>query len=192
MRRSPMHKRAQHRSGEPADQDSPRERTPPRTTQPQHQATTLSWSRASASPRIDERGDSSSLGCRRRSRGIGSRVGTPDRSGSRALRGSISGSVGMPVSERGGPATASARFPRCSNSRRCGRGCCDGWALLPLRVRGLERVRIHAGLTILAKFGSRAREGARRSAWRPGAGQSSASHVGPRDPRYEYLRDSHD
>jgi hypothetical protein len=27
------------------------------------------------------------------------------------------------------------------------------WALLPLRVRGLERVRLHADLTILAKLG---------------------------------------
>jgi len=26
------------------------------------------------------------------------------------------------------------------------------WALLPLRVRGLERVRLHADLTILAKL----------------------------------------
>jgi hypothetical protein len=27
------------------------------------------------------------------------------------------------------------------------------WALLPLRVRGIERVRLHADLTILAKLG---------------------------------------
>ncbi len=27
------------------------------------------------------------------------------------------------------------------------------WALLPLRVRGVERVRLHADLTILAKLG---------------------------------------
>jgi hypothetical protein len=26
------------------------------------------------------------------------------------------------------------------------------WALLPLRVRGLDRVRLHAGLTMLAKL----------------------------------------
>jgi hypothetical protein len=26
------------------------------------------------------------------------------------------------------------------------------WALLPLRVRGIERVRLHADLTILAKL----------------------------------------
>jgi hypothetical protein len=26
------------------------------------------------------------------------------------------------------------------------------WALLPLRVRGIDRVRLHAGLTILAKL----------------------------------------
>lgn len=35
------------------------------------------------------------------------------------------------------------------------------WALLPLRVRGLDRVRLHADLTILAKLAtalSRARE----------------------------------
>jgi hypothetical protein len=34
------------------------------------------------------------------------------------------------------------------------------WAMLPLRVRGLDRVRLHADLTILAKLGcalSRAR-----------------------------------
>jgi hypothetical protein len=28
------------------------------------------------------------------------------------------------------------------------------WALLPLRVRGIERVRLHADLTILAKLSS--------------------------------------
>ena len=28
------------------------------------------------------------------------------------------------------------------------------WALLPLRVRGIERVRLHADLTILAKLAS--------------------------------------
>jgi Transposase DDE domain len=28
------------------------------------------------------------------------------------------------------------------------------WALLPLRVRGLERVRLHADLTVLAKLAS--------------------------------------
>jgi hypothetical protein len=29
-----------------------------------------------------------------------------------------------------------------------------GWALLPLRVRGIERVRLHADLTMLAKLAS--------------------------------------
>jgi hypothetical protein len=29
------------------------------------------------------------------------------------------------------------------------------WALLPLRVRGLDRVRLHADLTILTKLASR-------------------------------------
>ena len=32
------------------------------------------------------------------------------------------------------------------------------WALLPLRVRGLERVRLHADLTILAKLASKLAE----------------------------------
>jgi hypothetical protein len=33
------------------------------------------------------------------------------------------------------------------------------WAMLPLRVRGLERVRLHADLTILAKLACAAQRG---------------------------------
>jgi len=33
-------------------------------------------------------------------------------------------------------------------------GLKNEWALLPLRVRGLERVQLHADLTILAKLSS--------------------------------------
>jgi len=37
-------------------------------------------------------------------------------------------------------------YPTCSESAAL------EWALLPLRVRGIERVRLHADLTILAKL----------------------------------------
>ena len=49
---------------------------------------------------------------------------------------------------------------RASVEREFGR-LKHGWALLPLRVRGIERVRLHADLTILAKLAcalARARE----------------------------------
>jgi hypothetical protein len=43
------------------------------------------------------------------------------------------------------------------------------WALLPLRVRGIERVRLHADLEILAKLRLRAQPSASRSAHSVGA-----------------------
>jgi hypothetical protein len=65
----------------------------------------------------------------------------------------------------------------------CGRGAVERefgrlkheWALLPLRVRGLERVRLHADLTILAKLATtlgraRAASAARIASRQPVAG----------------------
>ena len=43
---------------------------------------------------------------------------------------------------------------RASVEREFGR-LKNEWALLPLRVRGIERVRLHADLTILAKLASK-------------------------------------
>jgi transposase, IS5 family len=62
---------------------------------------------------------------------------------------------------------------RASVEREFGR-LKDGWALLPLRVRGLDRVRLHADLTVLAQL-ARAL-GRARGATRPAArlGQRAA------------------
>jgi hypothetical protein len=48
------------------------------------------------------------------------------------------------------------------------------WALLPLRVRGLERVRLHADLTILARLGTTLERARARSAPRVHAGATPA------------------
>ena len=46
------------------------------------------------------------------------------------------------LSPRSAPLGGSSEFGRLKHE----------WALLPLRVRGLDRVRLHADLTILAKL----------------------------------------
>jgi hypothetical protein len=68
------------------------------------------------------------------------------------------------------------------------------WALLPLRVRGLERVRLHTDLTILAKLSctleraralSRARIAARGRARSLAAQEINERHIqGPRNPQH--------
>jgi hypothetical protein len=58
------------------------------------------------------------------------------------------------LSRRSGQATPAARSPgrsRGAVEREFGRPKHE-WALLPLRVRGVERVRLHADLTILAQL----------------------------------------
>ena len=67
--------------------------------------------------------------------------------------------VFYPISGNGAISLASALRRNCSPTARQ-RGAVERengqlkneWALLPLRVRGLERVQLHADLTVLAKL----------------------------------------
>ena len=60
----------------------------------------------------------------------------------RAPTGAIPRALDADASSAGGRAAVEREFGRLKNE----------WALAPLRVRGIERVQLHADLTILAKL----------------------------------------
>jgi hypothetical protein len=70
--------------------------------------------------------------------------------------GETSRKTGHPTGDRPGKSRRPGNGASCSNRRSEFGWHNHGRALLPLRVRGLDRVRLHADLTILAKLDHRA------------------------------------